>query len=166
MFDPREFRNALGQFATGVTIVTTLDTAGAPIGVTANSFSSVSLEPPLVLWSLARQSYSLPAFEAAGHFAIHVLGADQRALSDRFARAGNDKFADLDIRAGLGGVPLLRHCAAVFECSVEHRYAGGDHVILVGRVQRFETASADPTPPLLFHRGRYADYPLGEAAPA
>ncbi|MFN4062735.1 flavin reductase family protein [Parazoarcus communis] len=153
MIDPRQFRNALGHFATGVTIVTTRDAQGEPVGVTVNSFASVSLEPPLVLWSLAKKSWSLAAFEHNPNFAIHVLASDQQSLSDRFARAGTDKFADLDTANGLGNIPLLPNCAAVFQCTVEHRYDGGDHLILVGRVQDFSTTEH---PPLLFYRGRYA----------
>ncbi len=153
MFDPRAFRDALGHFATGVTIVTTRDAEGEPVGVTVNSFASVSLEPPLVLWSLAKKSWSLPAFQQAGHYAVHVLASDQQALSDRFARASTDKFGGLDVVEGEGGAPLLAGCAAVFECSVEHRYEGGDHLILVGRVLNFSSAEQAP---LLFHRGRYA----------
>ncbi|BAL27102.1 flavin reductase family protein [Azoarcus sp. KH32C] len=159
MIDSRELRNALGHFATGVTVVTTRNAAGAPIGVTINSFASLSLDPPLILWSLAKKSHSLAAFEAAPHFAVHVLAADQRALSDRFARSSDDKFADVRASSGLGDVPLLPHCAAVFQCSVEHCYDGGDHMIVVGRVQRFAT---DDRPPLLFYRGRYAS---GDDAP-
>lgn len=161
MIDPRQLRNALGHFATGVTVVTTRDRTGAPIGVTVNSFSSLSLEPPLIMWSLAKKSYSLAAFEASGGFAVHVLAADQRELSDRFARAGTDKFSDIPVSVGLDDLPLLPRCAAVFQCSTEHRYDGGDHLILVGRVQRFTT---EDRPPLLFYRGRYAT-PETEAVP-
>ncbi len=161
MFDPRAFRNALGHFATGVTVVTTRDLDGQPVGVTVNSFSSVSLDPPLILWSLAKKSYSLAAFENHPAFAVHVLASNQQDLSDRFARAGTDKFADLPVAEGFEGVPLLPHCAAVFQCSVTHRHDGGDHVILIGRVQRFAT---EERPPLLFYRGRYAT-PETEAIP-
>ena len=153
MIDARELRNALGHFATGVTVVTTLGPAGERIGVTVNSFAALSLDPPLVLWSLAKKSWSLPAFEATGHFCIHVLAHDQQALSDRFAKAGEDKFAGVEISEGVGGTPLLPGCMAVFQCSVEHRYDGGDHLILVGRVEALTTRS---TAPLLFYRGRYA----------
>ncbi len=161
MIDPRAFRNALGHFATGVTVVTTRDAAGEPVGVTVNSFSSLSLDPPLILWSLAKKSYSLAAFETHPAFAVHVLASDQQEVSDRFARAGADKFGGVALGDGFQGVPLLPHCAAVFQCSVEHRYDGGDHVIMVGRVQRFSTAER---PPLLFYRGRYAT-PETEAVP-
>ncbi len=153
MIDARELRNALGHFATGVTVVTTLGPEGERIGVTVNSFAALSLDPPLVLWSLAKKSWSLPAFQSAGHFCIHVLAHDQQAVSDRFAKAGEDKFAGVDIGEGVGGVPLLPGGMAVFQCSVEHRYDGGDHIILVGRVERLTTRS---TAPLLFYRGRYA----------
>ncbi|HJV27911.1 MAG TPA: flavin reductase family protein [Aromatoleum sp.] len=160
MTDPRQFRDALGHFATGVTVVTTRDAQHQPVGVTVNSFSSLSLDPPLILWSLAKKSYSLAAFETHPAFAVHVLASDQQELSNCFARAGADKFAGATPREGFGGVPLLSGCAAVFECSMEFRYDGGDHVILVGRVQRFSTQER---PPLLFYRGRYAT-PETEAA--
>ncbi len=153
MIEARQLRDALGHFATGVTVVTTLAPTGERIGVTVNSFAALSLEPPLVLWSLAKRSWSLAAFEACGHFAIHILAHDQQELSDRFAKAGQDKFAGIELAPGLGGVPLLPGCMAGFECAVEHRYDGGDHIILVGRVERLTTRS---TAPLLFYRGRYA----------
>lgn len=162
MIEARTLRDALGHFATGVTVVTTLGPEGEHIGVTVNSFAALSLDPPLVLWSLAKRSWSLPAFEAAGHFAIHVLAHDQQALSDRFAKAGHDKFAGVEVGQGLGGVPLLPGGAAVFQCSVAHRYDGGDHLILVGRVEALATRSAAP---LLFYRGRYA-VPEVEPPPA
>src|SRR4249919_2131388 len=109
--DAREFRGALGAFTTGVTIVTTRDDGGHDVGLTVNSFNSVSLEPPLVLWSLARNAASLPAFVAAEHFAVHILAADQEPLSNRFAQRGADKFAGLELARGEGGVPLLPGCA-------------------------------------------------------
>jgi len=151
--DARALRNALGHFATGVTVVTALAEDGRPVGVTINSFSSLSLEPPLVLWSLAKSSASLPLFVVAPHFAVHVLAANQQALSDRFAKPAANKFDDLDHGAGLGQVPLLAGCAAVFECVLQQCLDGGDHMILVGRVERFQ-ADADALP-LLFYRGRY-----------
>ena len=152
-FDPREFRSALGSFATGVTVVTTRDSAGVPIGLTANSFNSVSLEPPMVLWSLALNALSLPAFSEAEHWVVHILGADQEPLSKRFASRGTDKFAGLEYDSGLGGAPLLRGCAARFECRTAFKYEGGDHLIFVGKVERFERSGAAP---LLFHAGSYA----------
>ena len=151
-FDAKEFRSALGRFATGVTIVTTVDSAGERYGVTANSYNSVSLDPPLVLWSLAKTSRSAAAFENCEAFAVHILGAHQEALAMRFASSSPDKFADLDVHAGLGGVPLFEQCAAHFECTLENRFEGGDHVIFLGRVMHFARGDAAP---LLFHDGKF-----------
>ena len=150
----RAFRNALAAFATGVTIATTSDAEGRPVGVTASSFNSVSLDPPLVLWSLAKNSLSRDAFTAAGHFAIHVLTAAQEDLSNRFARSGDDKFADVAWHCGELGSPLLDQFVARFECRTRHEYEGGDHIILVGEVVSYE---ARDEAPLLFHGGRYAE---------
>jgi flavin reductase (DIM6/NTAB) family NADH-FMN oxidoreductase RutF/DNA-binding MarR family transcriptional regulator len=152
LFDKRAFRTALGCFPTGVTVVTTLDPGGKRIGLTANSFTSVSLDPPLVLWSLAKSAASLPTFVKAPHYAINVLAADQIGLSRRFAGPHPDRFAEVTCREGLGGVPLIEGCAAWFECHNVHRYEGGDHVILVGQVERF--AESDRTA-LAFHAGAY-----------
>ncbi|MBB99789.1 MAG: flavin reductase [Rhodobacteraceae bacterium] len=149
----RDFRAALGRFATGVTIVTTLDGDGRPVGLTANSFNSVSLDPPMVLWSLARTSRNLAIFERATHYAINVLASDQRALSDRFARPVENRFAGVDWRAGLGGVPVLDGVTAVFECSHATRVQGGDHIVFLGQVEAFDARDREP---LLYHGGRYA----------
>ena len=160
-FDSREFRNALARFATGVTVVTTRDSDGNRLGLTVSSFNAVSMEPPLVLWSLDRDSSTLSAFEAAPHFAVNVLGSEQVALSNRFAEREDDKFRDLDCRVGVGGVPLLPDCVARFQCRTIHRYAGGDHVIFVGQVEAFER---QPGAALLFHDGDYclaASHPAG-----
>jgi flavin reductase (DIM6/NTAB) family NADH-FMN oxidoreductase RutF len=150
--DPLLLRVALGQYATGVAVVTTVDGDGRPLGLTINSFASVSLDPPLVLWSLGRSSACLPAFKACSHFAINVLAADQVELSNRFAAAALDKFAHLEWTPGLGGAPLLAGCCARFECASEARHAGGDHLILIGRVERFGHEKREP---LVFHGGRY-----------
>ncbi|MFO1426567.1 MAG: flavin reductase [Steroidobacteraceae bacterium] len=147
------FRRALGAFATGVTIVTTVDSRGEMVGLTANSFNSVSLDPPMVLWSLARSSRSLAAFESAGAFAIHVLAANQESLSARFAARGADKFAGLEVARGVDGVPLLDGCSARFQCRTVYRYEGGDHVIFVGEVVHFDHSDRAP---LVFQQGRYA----------
>ncbi|MDO9599168.1 MAG: flavin reductase family protein [Azoarcus sp.] len=163
MIDPHDLRRAFGHFATGVTIVTTCDAEAGPVGVTASSFNTVSLSPALVLWSVARNAYSYKVFEAASHFAVHVLDEAQRALSDRFARASADKFAGLGVSRGLGGVPLLETVSTIFECATEHRYEGGDHLILVGRVLRL-SVPASAQDPLLFHRGRYAAVRHSEVA--
>lgn len=150
--DPRQLRRALGTFATGVTIVTT-HVAGQDVGLTANSFNSVSLNPPMVLWSLARDSLGLAAFMESTHFAVHVLGSAQEPLSARFASRGSEKFAGLVTGRGAGNAPLLPDCAARFQCRTVYRYEGGDHVIFVGEVQAFDQSDR---PPLLFHDGRYA----------
>jgi 3-hydroxy-9,10-secoandrosta-1,3,5(10)-triene-9,17-dione monooxygenase reductase component len=150
----REFRDALGAFATGVTIATTLDAAGQPVGVTASSFNSVSLDPPLVLWSLAKSSQSRPAFCDSGHFAVHVLAASQEELSNRFARSGEDKFGGVAWSRGTLGSPVFDEHAALFQCRTRHQYEGGDHIILVGEVVDYE---AREQAPLLFHAGRYAE---------
>lgn len=152
-FDAMEFRKALGAFATGVTIITARAADGTPIGLTASSFNSVSLTPPMVLWSLANTSASLDVFRAASHWAVHVLATDQEILSARFSKRGADKFAGLEIDDGEGGVPLLRGCTARFQCRTAFQYEGGDHLIFVGEVLRFDRAESAP---LVFHGGRYA----------
>lgn len=151
-FDVKQFRSALGRFATGVTVITARDSGGAPVGVTANSFNSVSLNPPMVLWSLARSSASLAAFQQAERFAVHILSAAQEAISDRFASRGIDKFEGLALAAEQ--VPLLQDCSARFLCRTVSQYDGGDHVIFVGEVLDFEACEK---PPLLFHGGKYAE---------
>ncbi|HSW14406.1 MAG TPA: flavin reductase family protein [Solimonas sp.] len=151
--DPQEFRKALGTFATGVTIITTRAPDGSQVGLTANSFNSVSLNPPLVLWSLANTSASLEIFQKTPYWAVHVLAADQEPLSTRFAKRGIDKFAGVDIEQGLGEIPLLRGCNARFQCRTAFQYEGGDHVIFVGEVLAFDRAE---NAPLVFHSGRYA----------
>lgn len=153
-FEQDRFRNALGSFATGVTIVTTALDGKRPVGVTASSFNSVSIDPPLVLWSLAKSSRSLPCFRESGHFAVHVLSSNQQALSDIFARAGTDKFSSVDWSPGILGSPVLSEFAAKFECQTQHQYDGGDHIIFVGKVVEFERRDQ---PPLVFHGGSYAD---------
>lgn len=147
------------MFATGVTIVTALTADGEPIGLTANSFNSVSLDPPLVLWSLSQAAASLPAFRAGSHYAVNVLAADQRALAERFAIRGVDRWAGLAYDKGLAGVPLLTGAAATFECFNRSRYDEGDHVIFVGEVERCSWRQG--ASPLLFHGGRfYTEHPL------
>lgn len=159
-FDPREFRRALGSFATGVTIITTRAPDGTPVGLTVSSFNSVSLDPPLVLWSLENNSLSLPVFRDAPHWAVHVLAADQDELSARFARRGATKFQGLTLETGVGGIPLLTGCTARFQCRNAFQYNGGDHLIFVGEVQKFDRSDA---PPLVFHGGRYAHATRREA---
>lgn len=151
--DPLEFRKTLGSFTTGVTIITACDGDGRPVGVTANSFNSVSLDPPMVLWSLAKSSRSLAAFDSAPHWAVHILSATQEALSNRFAKSGEDKFNGIEVDAGLGGIPLLTHCTARLQCKTTFKYEGGDHIIFVGEVLDFERSDAAP---LVYQAGRYA----------
>ena len=146
------FRRALGSFVTGVTIVTCADADGEPVGLTANSFNSVSLDPPMVLWSLALDSRSLEAFRQAGHWAVHILAADQQDISNRFARSSPDKFAGLDYEDGPGGTPLLAGYAARFVCKAGFEYDGGDHAIFVGEVIDHDQRDAEP---LVYHGGQY-----------
>ncbi len=149
--DPRELRRALGRFATGITVVTTR--AGGKLeGLTANSFSSVSLDPPLVLWSLREQAASLPGFMESGWFAVNVLGSHQHHLSHHFAAEQTDKFAGIAWGAGLGGCPVLAESLACFECSVFNRVPAGDHVIFIGKVERLTHRDGEP---LLFSSGEY-----------
>jgi len=151
-FDIAEFRKTLGQFATGVTVITTLDDAGARVGVTANSFNSLSMEPPLILWSLRNSAYSLPAFAQAEFFNVHILGLGQHELSKCFARRHTDKFGGIETSKGLGGTPVLPEHAALLECKTAHHYAGGDHVIIVGEVIKY---SRKDMAPLVIHAGQY-----------
>lgn len=158
-FSAQDFRAALGRFATGVTIITTRGPDGVPVGLTISSFNSVSLAPPLVLWSLALRAGSLAVFRDAGHYAIHVLRAEQRGLAERFAVKDIDRFAGLPDRRGLGEVPLLDGCAATFECRSHSCHEAGDHLIFVGEVLQCQ-AQTDAAP-LIFHGGRfYTELPL------
>jgi flavin reductase (DIM6/NTAB) family NADH-FMN oxidoreductase RutF len=152
--DPRDFRSALGCFPTGVCLVTTLGLEGKPEGMTINSFSSVSLDPPMVLWSLARTASSAPVFRDAEFFAINVLAKDDAALSTHFARSAENKFSAFTERfsPGLEGSPVLKGAVATFECHARHRYYGGDHIIVIGNVERYTWNEA---PSLLFARGKY-----------
>ena len=160
--DKLAFRRALGSFVTGVTIVTTIDRNGRPAGLTANSFNSVSLEPPMVLWSLALDSTSLTAFREAEWWAVHVLAAGQEHLSNQFARRDVEKFDGVSTTRGPGGIPLLDGSAARFICRAAFEYEGGDHAIFLGEVHDFEQAGHTP---LVYHAGRYGGvYPLALAA--
>ena len=151
--DPRTLRDALGCFATGVTVVTTLAPDGSPVGLTANSFTSVSLDPPLLLVCLANSAGSLPAFLSAEHFAVNVLHIGQQPISGRFASKVEDRFAQTDTNVWDSGVPIVRHALAAFECTREAVHDAGDHKILVGRVLRVQFEPRRD--PLLFFRGRY-----------
>lgn len=152
-FTERELRNALGCFATGVTVVTARSSDGKPVGLTVNSFNSLSLDPPLVLWSLGVSSPLVPAFEQATHFAVNILGEDQVEISQRFALREVDKFSDLTVRKGAGGVPLIEGCAAVIECRRASQQRHGDHLLFIGEVERVAATSMKP---LVYLHGRYA----------
>lgn len=158
-FSSPEFRSALGMFATGVTIVTARTAEGQLVGLTASSFNSVSMNPPLVLWSLAQAAGSMPAFRTGSHYAINILSAQQQELALRFASKGVDRWADVAFTEGVAGAPLLEGAVASFECFNRSRYEEGDHVIFVGEVERCQhTPGASP---LLYHGGRfYAEHPL------
>ncbi|HVJ43112.1 MAG TPA: flavin reductase family protein [Dongiaceae bacterium] len=152
-FDQRDFRTALGHFATGITVVTACSADGELFGVTVNSFNSVSLDPPLVLFSLERRAFSLPAFETSGAFAVNVLSEAQTDLSQNFARTQGDKWSDIAYERWVTGSPILQGCVAAFDCRTHAIYDGGDHRIFLGEVLRFETLSEDE--PLIYFRGSY-----------
>jgi flavin reductase (DIM6/NTAB) family NADH-FMN oxidoreductase RutF len=151
-FDSRHFRDALSQFATGVTIITTRLENGHFLGLTASSFNSVSLDPPLVLWSLANRASSLPVFTENSHYVINVLSADQAALAERFARRIDNRFDGVEFELSRTGLPILKGVSAWFECHNRSRYPEGDHVIFVGEV---ECCDVSPQPALIFHGGRF-----------
>lgn len=150
--DPRDLRSLLGQFATGVTVITTCTADGRKVGMTANSFSSVSLEPALVLWSLARTAPSLNDFCSASHFAINVLSAEQHTLSRHFSRPADDKFAGVTHAPGTAGVPLIDDVIATLVCRNVTQYDGGDHLIFIGEIEHYRYSGAEP---LVFHAGQY-----------
>lgn len=150
--DQRELRNALGRFATGITVITTTTPNGGHEALTANSFAALSLDPPLVLWSLVNEAPSREGFLAAGCFAINVLGAHQRAISNQFAQTAEDKFDGIDWHPGAGGCPVLDDHLAAFECSTERTIDGGDHLLFVGRVENISYCEGTP---LVFSGGKY-----------
>jgi flavin reductase (DIM6/NTAB) family NADH-FMN oxidoreductase RutF len=153
--DPRDFRNALGTYATGVTIITAAAPDGKPYGLTCNSFASVSLNPPLVLWSLVVYSSSLTIFQNASHFTVNVLGVSQQALASKFAKSSDDKFTGVDWTPGLGNAPVLAESVANFQCRSVNRYYGGDHVIFLGAVEAYTYSTKEP---LLFARGAFGRF--------
>lgn len=153
-----ELRRAFGHYATGVTVVTTTTPAGERVGMTANSFSSLSLDPPLVLWSIARTSTNYAAFRVARNFAVHVLHSGQAMLARQFATRDIDRFLDVETESGLSGAPLLPDFHACFDCETHEVLEGGDHVIIVGRVLECRER---PGEPLIFYRGRFVDPAAG-----
>jgi flavin reductase (DIM6/NTAB) family NADH-FMN oxidoreductase RutF len=150
--DLRHFRDALSQFATGVTVITTRLDDGSFLGLTASSFNSVSLDPPLVLWSLAQRANSLPVFSGNSHYVVNILSAQQIVLADKFAQPAKDRFAGVEYTLSPTGLPILAGVAAWFECHNRSRYPEGDHVIFVGEV---ECCDVLPQEPLIFHGGRF-----------
>lgn len=152
VLDSRVLRTALGQFATGITVVTTRADSGQFVGLTVNSFSALSLEPPLILWSLRVSSPSLPVFEAADRFVVNVLAEAQVEVSRRFALPQADKFDGVPHAENAWGLPLLHGAAAWFECRTVSRQMAGDHCLFIAEVERFTLSEAAP---LLFHAGGY-----------
>jgi flavin reductase (DIM6/NTAB) family NADH-FMN oxidoreductase RutF len=150
-FDTRQFRTALGQFATGVTVITTRLADGSFIGFTASSFNSVSLDPPLVLWSLDNRAQSMPVFTGNSHYVVNVLSADQADLAAQFSSRMEDRFEGVEYSLSRTGMPILNGVSAWFECHNKSRYPEGDHVIFVGEV---EECSANPQAPLVYHNGQ------------
>ncbi len=152
-YDPRELRRALGAFPTGVTVVTTVGAGGAYVGLTCNSFNSLSLDPPLILWSIVSSSSSVAVFNQASHFAINILAEDQARVSRQFASKVPDKFAGLELHPSESGVPLIAGCSAYLECRTHSRLQLGDHVLIIGQVERFR--HHDERHPLFFYGGKY-----------
>lgn len=157
--DPRDFRNALGTYGTGVTIVTAMGPDGKPYGVTCNSFASVSLNPPLVLWSLGMFSQGLTIFQNASHFTVNVLGVSQQALAMQFAKSSGEKFNGVEWTPGLGNAPIITGSVATFQCRAANRYYGGDHVIFLGAVEAYAYTKQEP---LLFSRGGFGRFIAGD----
>jgi flavin reductase (DIM6/NTAB) family NADH-FMN oxidoreductase RutF len=156
-FTAREFRDALGLFPTGIAIVTTVDAEGQPAGITVNSFTSVSLEPPLILVSVARTSRNFDLFNVVNHFAVNLLREEQRAISSAFASPTADRFGSVRHRPGHGNAPLIEAHLVAFECETYARYEGGDHVLLIGKVLNLSTDLNLPPKPLLYFRGQYRE---------
>ena len=150
--NPREIRNLLGQFATGVTVITKRGKDGRKVGMTANSFSSLSLDPPLILWSLAKTAPSLSDFTSAEYFAIHMLAQEHHQLSGHFARPAEDKFAGIAHQQCAAGTPLLEGALATLLCRNVNQYEGGDHLIFIGQIEQYQQRAGEP---LVFHAGKY-----------
>jgi len=155
VLDTRRFRDALGQFPTGVTIITTMTAGGDRLGMTISSFNSLSLDPPLVLFSIWRETNSFTAWQSAERYAINVLSEDQEELSTKFARAKGEKWIGQTVLNGKTGLPLLPNAVIVFECEAYDRYDGGDHEIFVGRVVELHENRAKRGRPLVFFGGQY-----------
>jgi len=154
--DPAKYRMALRRFVTGVTVVTTRSPSGETAGVTVSSFNALSLDPPLILWSLSLAAASLRIFRASNHFVVNILASDQKRLAVKFSRSASDKFVDVATSSGLGGAPLIADAVAQLECAVEHRYPGGDHELVIGRILRI---TASEKAPLVYGHGDFWDFP-------
>lgn len=150
--DARELRNCFGKFATGITVITSVSRQGIKIGLTVNSFSSLSIDPPMILWSLDNRSLNLEELIEASHFAVNVLASDQMEISNNFASRAENKFEDIDTIDGKNGMPLLKDTVAFLECKNVHQYPGGDHTIFVGEVEDFAISNKKP---LLYANGQY-----------
>ena len=150
--DSREFRDALGSYPTGVAVITARGEDGTPVGMTVNSFASVSLDPPLVLWSIDNNSAFFDVFMHAKHFAVHILRSDQQKLSHDFSNEDSDHFSAVGHDTGIEELPLLKSYSALFQCEVSNRHSEGDHVILLGRVLELQNRHAEP---LVFFAGKY-----------
>lgn len=153
--DPREFRNALGRFATGVCVITTQPETGNPFGMTINSFASVSLEPPLILWSLQKNSDCFEPFQSSKKFAVNILSADQQTLSNQYAKKNEHDLTEGTYHVGESGCVVLNDVVTSFECDVDAIHEGGDHLIIVGRVVAM--SNQDERDPLLFYSGKYRE---------
>jgi 3-hydroxy-9,10-secoandrosta-1,3,5(10)-triene-9,17-dione monooxygenase reductase component len=166
-FNPRELRNCLGEFTTGVTVITSIGDVSQPIGVTANSFSALSLEPPLVLWSLSKKSGSLALFTAHGYFAVNILSNEQQDIAMSFSRPSADRFTGVPFHQGTQALPLLENCLAHFVCKVSQALDQGDHVLFIGEVLEFtRAANHEALKPLVFSRGKFADLAPEAVAPS
>ena len=154
-FDDLQFRQALGRFATGVCVITANPEGHVPFGLTGNSFASLSLTPPLVLWSLQKTSDTMDAFRAAKRYCANVLSSDQRAMSGRFSRKGEHALHGDQYFEGATGLPVLHGCLAAFECDIEARHDGGDHIILIGRVLELQAKPGGRA--LLYYEGGYRE---------
>lgn len=152
-FDSQNFRRALAQFATGVTVITTIAADGSFVGLTANSFNSLSLDPPLVLWSLANTASSMPVFKVNTHYVINILAADQAVLAQRFSQRLENRFDGVEFSLSATGTPILEGVVAWFECHNRSRYPEGDHVIFVGEVERY---AVSPQAALVYHGGHFS----------
>jgi flavin reductase (DIM6/NTAB) family NADH-FMN oxidoreductase RutF len=160
--DQREFRNIVGCFATGITVITTVDEDKNPVGLTANSFTSLSLDPPMVLFCIDRTVASFDAFHANRHFAVNILSSAQQEVSQRFAKSGPEKWSGVEFETWGSGCPILTDCIANLECEIESVYEGGDHVIMIGIVRQMASRDGDMDP-LLYFRGKYANLASGNS---